>query len=84
MSILELYQNILEVRAVAGDNYLGGEDFTDVMERMFLRDHGLEEEKLDRRTLVNIHSQAEKAKLRLSEKRVPTSSASAHQLKDIF
>ncbi len=35
---------------MAGDNYLGGEDFTDVMERMFLRDHGLEEEKLDRRT----------------------------------
>ena len=28
MSILELYHNILEVRAVAGDNYLGGEDFT--------------------------------------------------------
>ena len=69
VSILELYQNILEVRAVAGDNYLGGEDFTDVMERMFLRDHGLEEEKLDRRTLVNIHSQAEKAKLRLSDSR---------------
>lgn len=69
VSILELYQNILEVRAVAGDNYLGGEDFTDVMERMFLRYHGLEEEKLDRRTLVNIHSQAEKAKLRLSDSR---------------
>lgn len=69
VSILELYQNILEVRAVAGDNYLGGEDFTDVMERMFLQDHGLEEEKLDRRTLVNIHSQAEKAKLRLSDSR---------------
>lgn len=69
VSILEFYQNILEVRAVAGDNYLGGEDFTDVMERMFLRDHGLEEEKLDRRTLVNIHSQAEKAKLRLSDSR---------------
>ena len=69
VSILELYQNILEVRAVAGDNYLGGEDFTAVMERIFLRDHGLEEEKLDRRTLVNIHSQAEKAKLRLSDSR---------------
>lgn len=69
VSILELYQNILEVRAVAGDNYLGGEDFTDVMERIFLRDHGLEEEKLDRKTLVNIHSQAEKAKLRLSDSR---------------
>ena len=33
VSILELFQNILEVRAVAGDNYLGGEDFTEVLEK---------------------------------------------------
>ena len=37
VSILELYQNIMEVRAVAGDNFLGGEDFTTVLEQMFLR-----------------------------------------------
>jgi len=36
VSILELFQNILEVRAVAGDNYLGGEDFTDVLEKVSL------------------------------------------------
>ena len=28
VSILELFGNIIEVRAVAGDNFLGGEDFT--------------------------------------------------------
>ena len=32
VSILELFDTILEVRAVAGDNYLGGEDFTAVIE----------------------------------------------------
>ena len=37
VSILELYQNIMEVRAVAGDNFLGGEDFTTVLEQMLLR-----------------------------------------------
>ena len=37
VSILELYHNILEVRAVAGDNYLGGEDFTEVMAKVFLQ-----------------------------------------------
>ena len=37
VSILELFQNILEVRAVAGDNYLGGEDFTEVLEKLFLQ-----------------------------------------------
>ena len=36
VSVLELYHNILEVRAVAGDNYLGGEDFTRVLEKLFL------------------------------------------------
>lgn len=35
VSILELYDTILEVHAVAGDNFLGGEDFTAVLEKMF-------------------------------------------------
>ena len=35
VSILELFDTILEVRAVAGDNFLGGEDFTAVLETMF-------------------------------------------------
>ncbi len=32
VSILELYDTILEVHAVAGDNFLGGEDFTAVLD----------------------------------------------------
>ncbi len=36
VSILELFDDILEVHAVAGDNYLGGEDFTNIIEQMFL------------------------------------------------
>ncbi len=36
VSILELYHNILEVRAVAGDNYLGGEDFTEFMAKLIM------------------------------------------------
>lgn len=35
VSILELYDTILEVHAVAGDNFLGGEDFTAVLEKLF-------------------------------------------------
>jgi molecular chaperone HscC len=35
VSVLEKYQNIMEVRAVAGDNYLGGEDFTDALMDIF-------------------------------------------------
>lgn len=37
VSVLERIDSILEVRAVAGDNFLGGEDFTNVLEEMFLK-----------------------------------------------
>jgi len=37
VSILEKYKNIMEVRAVAGDVFLGGEDFSDVLMGLFMR-----------------------------------------------
>ena len=40
VSILELFDDILEVRAVAGDNYLGGEDFTNLIVEEFYKEHG--------------------------------------------
>ena len=64
VSILELYDNILEVRAVAGDNYLGGEDFTELLEHWFIS-----EKKLDVNSLAHIHKQAEQCKLKLSDSR---------------
>lgn len=36
VSVLDLFENVMEVRASAGDNYLGGEDFVTVLvERFF-------------------------------------------------
>ena len=37
VSILEKYMNIMEVRAVAGDVFLGGEDFSDILADLFIR-----------------------------------------------
>ena len=34
----------MEVRAVAGDNYIGGEDFTDILYRMFIDQVKLDED----------------------------------------
>lgn len=60
VSILELYDTILEVRAVAGDNFLGGEDFTVVLEDLFFeKHHELDRLTLDEKTLRHIHKQAE-------------------------
>ena len=41
VSILEKYNNIMEVRAVAGDNFLGGEDFSEVLIEMFIKKNDL-------------------------------------------
>ena len=68
VSILELDDVIMEVRAVAGDNFLGGEDFTDVLYRMFINRHGIDESATPMKTLTHIKRQAEKCKKEFCEK----------------
>ena len=67
VSILELYHNILEVRAVAGDNYLGGEDFTQAMVKLFLQKTKLHLKDLSEKEQVRLYKQCEKAKLAISD-----------------
>lgn len=67
ISILELYQNIMEVHAIAGDNRLGGEDFTEALAGLFLQKCGLEPGGLSARDRFALSSQAELCKLSLSE-----------------
>ena len=62
VSILELEDDIMEVRAVAGDNYLGGEDFTDLILDTFLAEHHLDKNTLSEREKVYLRNQAEKCK----------------------
>lgn len=67
VSVLELYHNILEVRAVAGDNYLGGEDFTEVMAKLFLQKQKMQLQTLSEKEQVRLYRQAEKAKCEISD-----------------
>lgn len=69
VSILEIYKNVMEVHAVAGDNYLGGDDFTEILVNMFLKDNELESSNLNPTTISLIKKQAEKAKQMLSKQR---------------
>lgn len=69
VSILELYQNIMEVRAVAGDNFLGGEDFTEILVQMFFREKNIDQNELDIKTLAHVRKQAEACKLGFTESR---------------
>ncbi len=67
ISILELFQNILEVRAVAGDNYLGGEDFTYVLERHFIDTFDIDENEMTKKERLELHNMAEIAKKMFSQ-----------------
>ncbi|MBC2398655.1 molecular chaperone HscC [Clostridium tetanomorphum] len=72
VSILELFDNIMEVRAVAGDNYLGGEDFTEALEELFLKHYDLNSKDLDHKSSALLRKEAEVAKRALGENRVVT------------
>ena len=72
VSILEQFEQIMEVRAVAGDNFLGGEDFTDVLVRMFLVENHIEDRILSEKEEALLRKAAETAKIGFSEKKTVT------------
>ena len=67
VSILELYSPIMEVHAIAGDNFIGGEDFTDVVYHLFLQSAGITPETLDLKTRSEKRKNAEKCKCAFSD-----------------
>ena len=74
VSILELFGGIMEVRATAGDNFLGGEDFTEVLVKGFLDNTG--------RTAGMVETQlsaAQRAQLRMEAERVKRSLSGSDQ-----
>ena len=72
VSILDYFPPILEVRAVAGDNFLGGEDFTQVIEDMFYkRNKDIVRKNLAIRSFRLIHKAAELAKKNFSKMAIP-------------
>lgn len=68
VSVLELYESIMEVRASAGDNFLGGEDFVEALTATFLQEAGtgLARDRLDSGQRWQLHDQAERAKRSLT------------------
>jgi molecular chaperone HscC len=68
VSVLDLFENVMEVRASAGDNYLGGEDFVALLvERFFDSAKVPQALKGDARFMQRLHAQVELAKRALSE-----------------
>lgn len=62
VSIIEFFENVLEVKAIAGDNHLGGEDFTDCLAGSFMEIHGISGFGPGTREYAQIRKQAEVGK----------------------
>lgn len=66
VSILELFDGVVKVHASAGDNYLGGDDFTEAIEKHWLSEHSLRREALKPHEASQLRQRAEAAKRSLA------------------
>lgn len=67
VSVLDYFEGVMQVQAIAGDNYLGGEDFTNVLMSHFVEFHKLNFNELPHKTQSALQKQAELCKLSLSQ-----------------
>ncbi len=77
VSIVDCFENIIEITAIAGDNRLGGDDIDRAIAAHFCKENGLVEERLDRALRASLLHQAETAKIALSS--APAASISIQQ-----
>ena len=66
VSVVELFDGVMEVHASAGDSFLGGEDFTAALATGFLEHAGVADDALEPGERSRLWKQAELAKLRLT------------------
>ncbi|MBB2752368.1 UNVERIFIED_ORG: molecular chaperone HscC [Rhizobium aethiopicum] len=68
VSLLHKYENVMEIRASAGDSLLGGNDFRDVFVEFLVKRHKLNEARLDPAERARLLREAETLKLALTDK----------------
>jgi molecular chaperone HscC len=76
VSVLELFEGVIEVRASTGDNHLGGEDFNQILINMFRAGIGAawEEDRADQVLIERLREAAERARRGLTESSTVTMS----------
>ncbi|QXH52811.1 molecular chaperone HscC [Pseudomonas fakonensis] len=67
VTVLEYALPLIEVHASTGDNYLGGEDFTEALLQACLRDWGLKAEALEPQALASLYDAVEQLKRQAGE-----------------
>ncbi|ASJ71343.1 molecular chaperone HscC [Granulosicoccus antarcticus] len=66
ISIMEYFDGVLEVHASAGDNFLGGEDFLDILVQEYLARLNISKSSLNKSDLNKVYQQLELAKRRFN------------------
>lgn len=68
VSMVEAFDNMVEIRAVSGDNYLGGKDFNELIAEYFYRENGLTKERFSPEEQGVVLQEAEALKRMLSSR----------------
>lgn len=66
ISIVDCFENIVEITTIAGDNHLGGTDFDREIALAFCEETGIEWDKLGRRLQANLLLESKRCKETLS------------------
>lgn len=67
VSMIDSFDSVMEILAVAGNNQLGGKDFNEAIYLRFLDENGLEDNKLTAEQKASIYKTAEACKIALSD-----------------
>lgn len=70
VSVIEYFEGVMEVHASAGDNYLGGEDFLEVLVADFLARHDIAKERLNKEELQRLYEILERTKCGINAQQV--------------
>lgn len=68
VSLVDCFDNIMEITAVSGDNHLGGSDFDKIIAEEFCKEHNLNFSELSRQRQEVLLESAARAKCTLTEK----------------
>lgn len=67
VSVLDIFDGVIEVRAVSGDNHFGGEDFDEAIMKHIAKEIGKDVNKLSKEELSQLKYSSEQAKKKLSQ-----------------
>lgn len=80
VSLVECFDNVIEILAVSGDNKLGGQDFDDMLASHFIRSLGLDFASMEPETKAIIRKSAEQCKQELTKKRSAEMIVNCHEI----